>query len=125
MVSNALSKLRHVIASPKICTPPPPQPPTPPGNISCALELKWMPLISKWIAVHTACHTGYDPGIPIYPVVTTDPYLNQLLILPTSNCGDQGVTWFSGELNDVTYTVTARHTWPNGTWCEKTGTFTP
>jgi hypothetical protein len=46
MVSNALSRRRHVITSPAICIPPWPPPPPPPIGVTCTCSISalWDPV---------------------------------------------------------------------------------
>jgi len=62
MVSNSLSRRRHMIAAPEICKkpPPPPLPPYPPGGCWCTVGALWVPA-PKTINV------GLSPYLPELP----------------------------------------------------------
>jgi hypothetical protein len=62
MVSNSLSRRRHVIASPEICKkpPPPPLPPYPPGGCWCDIYPQWEPSTKK-------IYGSFVPWLPDLP----------------------------------------------------------
>jgi len=83
MVSNSLSRRRHVIASPEICKkpPPPPLPPYPPGGCTCNVGPLWHQSDLTLSITCTSTLATLPPGDPIEiwfnstpPLAFANPY---------------------------------------------------
>jgi hypothetical protein len=77
MVSNALSRRRHVIAAPAVCKPPPPPPPYPPtpSGCFCTVSLTWWPTQHYVLGCATAWLASLPDGDPVETWVHSTPEL--------------------------------------------------
>ena len=78
MVSNSLSRRRHVIASPAICKPPWPPPPPPPVGVTCVCGLAptWYPTTRTVNGGMSANNSANPAGSPVKGWVSSEPQLD-------------------------------------------------